>query len=291
MVRSMTGFGRGEAAGMSVAIAVEIKTVNHRFLDLSIRGPRSLAVNDEMVRAYVHRYLLRGRVELNINQTKTGESGRTVKVDKELAIAYDKAMKELAGIFERSLVIELSDLARLPDILQVEHQENNDDVWPLVNEALIIALDNVVAMRQLEGERLVEDLLSRSRSLAEIIGKVVLRAPVVIDEYRERLHRKVAGLLAGEDFDPGRLATEIVLWAERCDFTEEVVRFKGHLEALVTTLKSDDAVGRKLDFILQELNREINTIGSKAQDLECGQMVVAIKAELEKMREQVQNLE
>lgn len=292
MVRSMTGFGRGEASGEAGKITVEIKAVNHRFSEVLFRMPRQFGALEERARKLILAQVTRGRLEVYISWEASAEA-RGVKVDKDLALAYYNALKQLAGEIGSNSEISLDTLARLPDVLSVCDAEVTDDqIWAVLEPALHQAVAHLVAMREREGAALLADLTERLDRIAEFRAGLVTRAPQVVQEYRERLERRLGELLPqGNAVDPQRLAQEVAIFADRADITEEIQRLASHIEQFRQALQSGDAVGRKLDFLVQELGREVNTVGSKANDAAITAAVVAAKSELEKIREQVQNLE
>lgn len=292
MARSMTGFGSGEMATAAGRYAVEVRSVNHRFCEVLVRLPRDLGTIEDRVRSLVQTRILRGRVEVAIMREDHGRRPRTVKTDLDLARAYVSALNDLKSALSLSGTLGLSDLLALPDLVRIEEpKEDLEASWPAIAAGVGVALDRLIAMRETEGARLAADMLQRVERLKEHILAIEARAPQIVQEYHARLSRRVAELTGGAPVDPGRLAAEVALFADRSDITEEVTRFRSHLAQFQTTLASGGAVGRTLEFIVQELGRETNTIGSKAGDLEITRRVIAIKGELESLREQIQNIE
>lgn len=292
VARSMTGFGAAEAATPTGRYAVEVRSLNHRFCEIVVRIPRDLAPLEERVRALVQDRVLRGRVEVAIMRENYSKRPRTVKTDLELAQAYVSALHDLKRALSISGSLDLSVLLSLPEIVRVEEEkEDLEAAWPAIAEGVGAALDRLVAMRESEGAQLAADIQRRIDRLEGLMDEIAGRAPRVVEEYRDRLARRIAELAPGVAVDPGRLATEVAVFAERSDISEEITRFRSHLRQFRSTLGTPGAVGRTLDFIVQELGREINTIGSKANDLEIAQRVIAVKGELESLREQIQNLE
>ncbi|MGB9849671.1 MAG: YicC/YloC family endoribonuclease [Moorellaceae bacterium] len=293
MLSSMTGFGRGEAAGAGKAVKVEVRSVNSRFLDLNIRLPRPYLSLEERIRAEVKKRLIRGHVDVFVSISAENAENQPISVDKGRAIAYYSALKELAQILAIPEDITASRLLALPEVIVIqEPQWEEETLWPVVYQALEAALADLISQRRTEGRRLERDLEQRSHIIREYIEAIRQRAPQVPLEYAARLREKIAELVRGIDtLDPGRMEMEVALMAERCDIHEEIIRISSHLEEWDRLLQSEGAVGRKLEFILQEMFREINTIGSKANDLEISRLVIAVKSELEKLREQVQNVE
>jgi len=292
LVRSMTGYGRGEAVSANKRFTIEVKSVNHRFLEIMVRMPKQLLPLEEKIKKTVQEKVSRGRVDIFISLEETGEKKRVVKIDKELGLAYYNGLRELAetcGIPEKFDVISLS---ALPGILLVEDEEDDlESAWYAVQNGLTQAIEELVAMRTVEGEKLASDLWKRKEIIFDYVMQIKERSSLVVNEYRQKLQQRVQDLLGEIEVDQNKLANEVAFFADRASITEELVRLESHLSQMGEIIKSQDAVGRKLDFLGQEINREINTIGAKANDLTVSHLVVAVKSELEKVREQVQNLE
>lgn len=293
MIKSMTGYGRGEACAEGRRFTVELKSVNNRFCEVILRQPRSLAQIEDKIKRRIQERVNRGRVDGYISIEETGEITPAVKVDKALAVAYHKAMEELKESLSISDVISIKDLISLPNVISLEQPEENVEEWlAAVEEATDRALDGLLAMRQNEGQRLKTDILQRADEIHRLIlEQVSERAPLVVQEHREKLSQRLAEWLEGGVIDETRLAAEVAIFTDRADISEEIVRLSSHLQQLKEILAEGGPVGRKLDFLVQEMNREINTIGSKANDLVITNAVVNAKSELEKIREQVQNIE
>jgi uncharacterized protein (TIGR00255 family) len=290
--RSMTGFGRGEAEGQGKKFTVEVKSVNHRFCEVMLRMPRGMISLEEKARRYIQTRLARGRVDGFIAVEDCAEKTPTVKVDKALAASYYKAMEELLGNLGISSEIKPEHLFTLPNVFSLE--EPADDInayWPVLEQALSAAVDGLLDMRGTEGMRLKEDLASRLEQIRVILKGIESRAPEVVEEYRLRLNQRLQEWLNDSTLDVNRLMAEVAIFADRSNITEELVRLFSHINQTGATLNMEEPVGRKLDFLLQEMNREINTIASKASDLTIARAAVDIKSELEKIREQIQNLE
>ncbi len=292
MARSMTGFGTGEIVGAAGRLTVEVRSVNHRFCEIVVRLPRDLSSLEDRVRSLVQASVLRGRVEVAIIRENQGKRPRTVKADLDLARAYASALNDLKRALSLSGTLDLSNLVTLPDLIKIEEEkEDPEALWPAVADGVRVALDRLIAMREMEGGRLASDLRQRLGRLDGYIAEVGARAPQVVQEYHARLNRRVAEMVGTAPVDQARLATEVAVFADRSDITEEVTRYQSHLAQFEATLASDGAVGRTLEFIVQELGRETNTIGSKANDLEITRRVISMKSELESLREQIQNVE
>ncbi len=292
MVSSMTGYGRGEAEGEGKQLTVELKAVNHRFLETVIRLPRQYSPLEERIKRLIQEQVSRGRIEVYLNFKETGEIKRFIKVDKDIAVAYDKALEDLAKTLRASYSSDVYRLISLPEVVSVEEREEDlDALWGVCSRALEQALAAFVKMRKQEGERLREDLIHRLDRIAQCIKEIEVRQPLVVQDYQEKLRQRISELLHEVPLDENRLANEAAVFADRISITEELVRLASHLAQFKASLNLPEPVGRKLDFLTQELNREINTVGSKANDFEIGRTVVEVKSEIEKIREQVQNLE
>lgn len=294
MIKSMTGFGRGEYQDNEHRLIVEIKAVNHRYNEIVIRMPKNLGPLEDKIRRSVSNTLVRGRIDVFITMDEYGQKKRAVRIDKELAIAYNKALKDLGDLFSVAINDNIYQIAKYPDVIKAE--EVTEDVltlWPKLSQAVDVAVSNLMNMRLTEGLNIQQDLALRIDDIETYIAAVEKRAPQVLVEYREKILGRMRELLAaiGEEPDSGRLLQEAAIFADRTSITEELVRLKSHLTQFRTALRTDDAVGRKLDFIVQEINRETNTIASKANDFTVVNTVVEIKSELEKVREQIQNIE
>lgn len=292
MIKSMTGYGRGEGSTDEKKFTLELKAVNHRYNEVVLRLPRSLVPLEDRIRRIISTQVARGRIDGYLSLEECGEKTASVKVDKALASAYYKAMKELQESVGIEGKVELNQLVALPGVLMVEEPaEDLDLLWPAIQEAAEGAVASLVQMRAFEGEELAKDLLNRVERLDRLNNTIKERSPVVVEDYRERLQNRLSDFLEDGSLDVERLTGEVVLFAERSNITEETVRLESHLNQVRTCLLTGGSVGRKLDFLIQEMNREINTIASKAGDLEIGRLVVEVKSELEKIREQVQNIE
>jgi len=293
MIRSMTGFGRGEESDGMRNFSVEIKTVNHRYNEIVIKMPKHLLHLEEKVKKHIKKFISRGRVEVYISVEYLDDTTIDVNVNIPLAMAYKRGMESILNELKIEDDVKLSHLMTLPEIVKTERKDTDEDVvWNCLSKALDVALENVMKMRTVEGVALKKDIVSQLNNLEILIGEIEKRAPLVVLEYKEKLKDRVAKLIdEGSDLDEERLNYEVVLFADKSDINEEVVRFKSHISQFIQSLELTDPVGRKLDFLIQEMNREINTIGSKANDLEIINNVVNIKSQLEKIREQVQNVE
>ena len=299
MLKSMTGFGRGQYEDENFSVTVEMKTVNHRYNEVAIRLPRFLNPLEDKIRKTILKTVNRGRIDVFINADYTSSENCTLKVDKNLAAAYHKALQEVGaaiGLEELNInsAQEVMYLSRCQDVINVkEGFFDVETVWPKVEQAVKEALDNLVTMRETEGGNIYGDFIYRADLIAEKLTKIEERSPMVVEEYQAKLTDRLNNLLAEHNItvEPERLLQEVAIFADRASITEEIVRLKSHIKQFKNIINSDQPVGRKLDFLIQEFNREANTIASKANDYTLAQIVVEIKAEIEKIREQIQNIE
>ena len=293
MIRSMTGYGRADAQTPFGRFTVEMRSVNHRFGEVLVRLPRDLAPLEDRVRAAVQARVLRGRVEVTILREDRAARTKTVRADLELATAYAQALRELADALGVPDSMSLSQVAGYPDVVRVEEaKEDLDVLWPALLPAIEAATTDLVGMREAEGRRLAEDLDGRLRRVEELGAVVEARSRDAVGAYVTRLRERITQLLGELPVDESRLAAEVAIFAERSDVSEEVTRLRSHVAQFRQELvDADGAVGRRLEFVLQEMGREVNTTGAKANDLEITRAVITMKGELESMREQIQNVE
>ena len=292
MPRSMTGFGRGEAVGQGKKFTVELKSVNHRFAEVVLRLPKQLFSLEEKSRRLILERVARGRVDGYISLEQSAEKIPTVKVDKALATSYYKAMGELLDQLGVVDSIRSDHIFTVPGVLSLEEPAEDAALWwPVLEQAIITAVDGLVEMRESEGNRLKDDLLARLGMIMKMTSEIESRAPQVVEDYRVRLTQRLQDWLADSILDMNRVMAEVTIMAEKSSITEEIIRLYSHVVQASESLGGTDPVGRKLDFIIQEMNREINTIASKSGDIQISGYVVEIKSQLEKIREQVQNLE
>lgn len=292
MVRSMTGFGRAELTVDGRDIIFEIRSVNHRFFELNCRITRGFNFLEEKIKSYLKEKIKRGKVDVFISLSQKEDTECIVKVNKSLAAGYINALKCLAQEYDIADDVSVSSVAGYSDIFQVHKTpEDEDEVWASVKQVADTALADFLKMREVEGERLKADVVSRLERILSIVEEVELTAPQRIQRYETRLKERIIELLGSADYDEQRLITEVALFADKVAIDEETVRLRSHLLQLNNLLDSDTEIGRKIDFIIQEMNREANTIGSKANDSEVAHKVVEIKSEIEKIREQIQNIE
>ncbi len=291
MMRSMTGYGRGSGSQDGFVFSAELRSVNHRYADFSIRLPRELYSLEERIRRLLQEHVRRGRVEVNLVLDEVPAGLRQVKVNYDLAEDYHSSLKQLSERLGLTEEIKLKHLLQMPELFKPAGISlTEEEVWPAAGTALQEALTNLLEQRRVEGENLSRDLLERCGRLEKMITEAAVRAEEAKDEYRKKIDQKFAELLAGQ-FEETRLLMESAILVERMGVDEELVRLNSHVEAFRANFNGSEPVGRKLDFIAQEMFREINTIGSKAGDYKLTNLVVEMKAELEKIREQIQNLE
>ena len=298
MLKSMTGFGRGEYEDEKFSATIEMKTVNHRYNEVAIRLPRFLNPLEDRIRKTILRSINRGRIDVFITADYTNDELCAIKVDKALAAAYHNALQEVADAAglecKMAEQAEVLYLARCPEVINVkEGLFDVETIWPKLEAALQQAIGNLVAMRETEGGNIYGDFIKRADLIEEKLLQVEARSPQVVEEYQERLSERINDLLEkyNQTIEPERLLQEVAIFADRTSITEEIVRLKSHIKQFREIINMNQPVGRKLDFLVQEFNREANTIASKANDYTIAQLVVDIKAEIEKIREQIQNIE
>lgn len=292
MTMSMTGYGRSQQLIDGRDITVELRAVNHRYFECSVRTPRSYSYLEDKLKSYVQSRVSRGKIEVGVTIQNVEVAASEVQINEPLAEAYLTALREMGSKLNIADDVTVSAMARFSDIFTVRRvQEDEDYIWSCVSRVAQEAVDHFLEMRASEGARLKEDILSRGAHIGEMVEVVKQRSPETLKNYRERLYQKLREVLEDRQIDDSRVLTEAAIFADRIAVDEETVRLESHLTALKQILNSEGAVGRKLDFLVQEINREANTIGSKAQDIEIARVVVEIKAEIEKIREQVQNIE
>ena len=291
MLKSMTGYGRGKFEVDGREYTVEIKTVNHRYNDISIRLPRYLNFLEDKLRQYISKTISRGKTDVFVGLNNLSDKGRNVKLDKKLVGIYLDEMKDLISLYDVPDDITATSLIGLPDVIITENDEEEDLYWEELKTTTDIALKNLIEARELEGKRLKEDILRRASILSSDVEIVSGRSSSLLDEYKKKLENRVKELNASEIVDENRLGIEIVMFADKSSICEEVTRLKSHLNSLSEMLESDGPVGKKMDFLVQEMNREVNTIGSKANCLDITNTVIEMKNEIENIREQIQNIE
>lgn len=292
MINSMTGFGRFEGQVNGRNITLEIKSVNHRYLEFSCRLTRGYSFLEEKIKSYISSVISRGKVDMFVSITEPEDTPAEVQINHNLAQGYVNALKEISEQYNVINNVSTVDIGRYPDVLTVNKApEDEDVVWNDVKEALDSALKDFISMRKDEGKRLKADILGRAKTIIKIVSEIEKRSPETVKEYQSRIKEKIEELLNSKEYDEQRVITEVAIFADKIAVDEETVRLRSHFEQLKTYLNDDKPVGRSIDFLIQEMNREANTIGSKVRDAELAQKVVQIKNEIEKIREQVQNIE
>ena len=292
MLKSMTGYGRAERTLDGRTVTVELRSVNNRYLDCNVRMPRLYLFAEEGFKAQVQKTISRGKVDVFITLEGAGTQALAVSVNRPVADGYYAALRELAELYGLNGDIPISLLSQFPDVLLAEKaEEDADQTAQEISAALTQALFDFDQMRTREGAKLEEDILSRAARIEELVEQVKSRSPETVSEYRARLEERMNEVLANLQLDPARILTEAAIFADKVAVDEETVRLTSHIAQLREMLSQGGAIGRKLDFLIQEFNREANTIGSKCSDMEIAGLVVEMKAEIEKIREQVQNVE
>ena len=292
MAKSMTGFGRALVSKDSKDILVEIRSVNHRYYEFNARVPRAYSYIEPKLKEFLNGSIARGKVEVSVSVYHTEGADVNVKVNESVAKAYIDALRGSKDMFSLEDNIRLTDLMRIPDVFVVSKaMEDEDEVWEEIKEVTEIALDNFLKMRQVEGETIKNNILTKLDTIEETVYEIEKREPELVEEYRTRLYEKLKEVLGKTEIDESRILTEAAIFADKTAVDEEMVRLHSHLAQFRTKLNSDKPVGRELDFLMQEMNREANTTGSKISDIAVTNLVVSIKSELEKVREQIQNIE
>ena len=292
MIKSMTGYGKSTLEINSRKYQVEIKSLNHRYLDISIRMPKQLSYLEEIIKSQISNKISRGKIDVFISWENNSIEGRTIKINTALAKAYIEELRKLAEEENLSDNIEVNDIARYPDVLIVQENQEDETIKNEIIEVVNKAVNNLVEMKQNEGIKIAEDLQKRLDYIQEEVNKVKEFSTGLINEYIVKLEERIKELLPNnQEIDKNRLMQEIVIYADKCSIEEEVTRLNSHIGQFKEFLKSDETVGKKLDFIIQEMNRETNTIGSKSNNLNITNGVIDMKTEIENLREQVQNIE
>lgn len=292
MVKSMTGFGRAVKELDGYVITVELKSVNHRYFEFSSHCPRQYGFIEEKIKSFINSGVARGKVECYVGIDALNTESADVEINNTLASAYVKALRNIAQTYNLKEDFGASTLSRFQDVLIVKKAEEDEDkIWSLVKEVATEALDKFVEMRSTEGKKLYDDIYSRSSFILNCVSFIEERSPQTVREYNDKLIARVHELIGDVSLDENRIIQEVAIYADKVAVAEETVRLRSHIEQLREFLSSDEAVGRKMDFLVQEINRETNTIGSKCNDVDIARKVVDMKAEIEKIREQIQNIE
>lgn len=292
MIKSMTGFGAGDAETADFKVHIEVKAVNQRFLETNYHMPYSMNMFENQLTKKIKEYASRGKLDINIRFQDLRDKAVTVKVDKGLVAAYGQALQEISSQLELSAPVTAAQIASYPDVLRL-NEENADleAAQPVLMQAMEQALESFVAMREAEGQNIQRDLLARIGTLENFVGELEKLAPEIVAAYRQRLENLLREYLAKEDIEESRIIQEVALFTDKVNYTEETVRLRSHFDQFRQIITAGEPVGRKLDFLIQEMNREINTVASKANSAGAAQFVVDVKSEIEKIREQIQNIE
>ena len=291
MIQSMTGFGRGEAANEKYKVTIEMKSVNHRYLDLSVRLPRKLNFYEPAIRNQVKEFAKRGKIDIFVSMEQLQENAESIQYNPQIAAAYLSGISQMADEFSIDGTIQAYQLARFPDVFTKAEEDDNEEEWiPIVTQALRDACEKFAESR-IEGEKLAKDLSEKLDHISDLVDKIETRSPQIVEEYRKKITEKVEQLLGDTQIDENLLATEIVMFSDKICVDEEMVRLRTHVEHVKETLAAGENIGRKLDFLIQEMNREANTTLSKANDSEVSEYGIDLKTEIEKIREQIQNIE
>ncbi len=292
MIKSMTGFGRSEIVKGNRKISVEIKSVNHRYLEAGIKMPKKLNVFESRMRDLLKKYATRGKIDIFINYEDDSESQVNLKFNQNIADEYMAIFNNMSEKYNLKNDMTVGGLARFPEVITMDEvQEDEEELWHFIEEAMKAALEQFVNTRILEGENLKKDLLGKLDHMEELVAFVEKRSPEIMKEYRSKLESKVKELLGDTTIDESRIATEVIIYADKICVDEETVRLRSHIEHARKCLNEDGGIGRKMDFIAQEMNREANTTLSKANDIEISNAAIDLKTEIEKVREQIQNIE
>lgn len=292
MIKSMTGYGGAKGIVEGLEISVELKSVNNRYLDVAVRLPRSFLFAEDGIKAQVQKHISRGKVDVFVSVDSSNADEMSVKVNKPLLKAYIEAMELISGEYGIVNDISTANISRFPDVLSVEKKElDAEAISAGIAEITLKALEDFDSMRLREGEKLREDVLSRLSAIDKLVSAVEELAPQTVAEYRSRLEAKMAEVLGSSGIDENRILAEAAIFADRIAVDEETVRLRSHMSQLSAMIEGDSPTGRKIDFLIQEFNREANTIGSKCQNSEISHVVVELKSEIEKIREQIQNIE
>ena len=292
MIQSMTGFGRGEAANDKYKITVEIKSVNHRYLDISLRLPRKLNALETSIRNQVKKFANRGKVDVFVNMEDLEKGTGSIRYNPEVASAYLNGLRQIAEDFQLEEKVDAFRLSRYPDVFSMEDEELDEDmIMSLISDAVQQAGDKFAASRSAEGRTLYQDILVKLEHISLVVDEIAKRSPQIVEEYRRKLTEKVNELLGNTEIDENILATELIIYSDKICVDEEMVRLRTHIDHVRNTLEEGDNIGRKLDFLIQEMNREANTILSKSNDTKVSNYGIELKTEIEKIREQIQNIE
>ena len=291
MFKSMTGYGKGNLSKNSRNYQIEIKSVNHRYLDISVKMPRALSYLEEKIKQDISSKIKRGKIDVFVTFENNSAEGKEIKINTEIAEIYINELKKLAEDQNINSNIEVTEISKFPDVLNIQTKQDDEEIEKEVLETTDIAINKLIEMRQIEGNKIAEDFIVRIDDIKEKIEKISSLSTGLIEEYVVKLESRIKEILVNQEVDQARLAQEVVIYADKCSVEEEITRLKSHISQFQKLLNSNEAIGKKLDFIIQEMNRETNTIGSKANNLDITNAVIDIKTQIENVREQVQNIE
>lgn len=291
MIKSMTGYGKANLSKNEREYQVEIKSVNHRYLDISVKMPRILSYLEEEVKKEIASKVKRGKIDVFITFENNSAEGKEIKINTEIAKIYIDELKKLAKQEDILANIEVTEISKFPDVLSIQNNQEDETIKSELLETVCQATEKLVQMRATEGSKMAEDLLTRIKAIQEKVKEISSLSTGLIEEYVVKLEGRIKEILKNQEVDEARLAQEVVIYADKCSIEEEVTRLESHISQFEKLLNSEEAIGKKLDFIIQEMNRETNTIGSKANNLEITNGVIDVKTEIENVREQVQNIE
>lgn len=291
MIKSMTGYGRANTSKNDREYQIEMKSVNHRYLDINVKMPRQLSYLEDVIKKQVSSRVKRGKIDIFITFNNNSLEGRTIKINRELAHAYIEELKKLSKNEDILSDIQVTEISKYPDVLNIQNDQDDDIIKEEVIETLEYSIDSFVNMRQVEGSKIAEDLKERLNIIQIKVDEISKLSTGLIEEYVVKLETRIKEILKDQEIDQQRLAQEVVIYADKCSVEEEITRLNSHILQFNNLLNSDEAVGKKLDFIVQEMNRETNTIGSKANNLDITNRVIDLKTEIENIREQIQNIE
>ena len=291
MIKSMTGYGKANIQKNERNYQIEIKSVNHRYLDISIKMPKQLSYLEETIKKEISTKIKRGKIDVFITFENNSLEGREIKINTELAKAYISELKKLANQENILSDIQVTEISKYPDVLNIQNKQDDEEIRKEVIETIKASLNELIQMRQIEGNKISEDLKMRLQKISSKVDEISKLSTRLIEEYVVKLEERLKQLLNGQELDQARLAQEVVIYADKCSVEEEVTRLNSHISQFKNLINSEEAVGKKLDFIIQEMNRETNTIGSKANNLQITNIVIDLKTEIENIREQIQNIE
>lgn len=290
-MKSMTGFGRANYENDGRMYNIEIKSVNHRYCDISVKLPRSISYLEEKIKKEIASNISRGKVDISITFENNSSKGRNIKINKELAKIYIQELRELANENNINDNIPVTEISKFPEVLVIQNVEDEEIIWKEVNTCLEEAINNFIIMRKQEGNKIKEDLKTRLSDIKQKVSKISTYSTRLVEEYVVKLETRIKEILKTDIVDKERLNQEIVIYADKCSVEEELTRLESHISQFSNMMEENIPVGKKIDFLIQEMNREINTIGSKSGSLEITNLVIETKTELEDIREQIQNIE